>query len=113
MELPYAVYILKCSTGQYYIGFTEDIQKRLKKHQKGEVHFTKDKLPVELIHLSPFPDKKKACDFERYLKTGSGAAFHQKRLLKKSPALAGLLISEYFLTSLFLPEFSWFHSPGP
>ena len=81
MELPYAVYILKCSNGQYYTGFTEDIQKRLKKHNHGEVHFTKDKLPVQLVHLSMFPEKKKACDFERYLKTGSGAAFRNKRLL--------------------------------
>ncbi len=81
MELSYVVCILKCSTGQYYTGFTEGIQKRLKKHQKGEVHFTKDKLPVELVHLSLFPTKKKACDFKRYLKTGSGAAFRNKRLL--------------------------------
>ena len=81
MELPYAVYILKCKTGHYYTGFTEDIQKRLKKHRKGEVHFTKDKLPIQLVYLSMFPDKKMACDFERYLKTGSGAAFRNKRLL--------------------------------
>jgi putative endonuclease len=50
-------------------------------HQKGEVHFTKDKLPIELVHLSLFPDKKRACDFERYLKSGSGAAFRNKRWL--------------------------------
>ena len=81
MELPYAVYILRCSNGQYYTGYTENIDKRLLAHQKGEVHFTKEKLPVELIHLSLFPDKKKACDFERYLKSGSGAAFRNKRLL--------------------------------
>lgn len=81
MKLPFAVYILKCSSGQYYTGFTKDIEKRLIKHRLGKVHFTKDKLPVELIHLSLFPDKKKACDFERYLKSGSGAAFRNKRLL--------------------------------
>ena len=81
MEQPYAVYILRCSNGQYYTGYTENIDKRLLAHQKGEVHFTKEKLPVELIHLSLFPDKKKACDFERYLKSGSGAAFRNKRLL--------------------------------
>lgn len=81
MDLPYAVYILRCSNGQYYTGFTADIQKRLKKQRQGEVHFTKDKLPVELIYLSMFPNKKRACDFERYLKTGSGAAFRNKRLL--------------------------------
>ena len=81
MELPFAIYILKCSNGQYYTGYTENIKKRLIAHNKREVHFTKDKLPVELIHLSLFPNKKKAYDFERYLKTGSGAAFRNKRLL--------------------------------
>ncbi|WP_084625665.1 GIY-YIG nuclease family protein [Salinimicrobium xinjiangense] len=77
----FAVYILKCSNGQYYTGYTENINKRLTAHQKGEVYFTKKKLPVELVHLSLFPNKKKVCDFERYLKTGSGAAFRNKRLL--------------------------------
>ena len=81
MDLMYGVYILKCSNGQHYTGYTENIGKRLTAHNKGEGHFTKDKLPVELIHLSLFPNKKKACDFERYLKTGSGAAFSNKRLL--------------------------------
>ena len=81
MELSFAVYILKCASGQYYTGFTENFEKRLKAHQKGEVHFTKDKLPVKLVHLSLFPDKKRAYDFERYLKTGSGVAFRNKRLL--------------------------------
>ncbi len=81
MELPRAVYILKCSNGQYFTGYTENIQKCLLAHQKGEVHFTKDKLPVELVHLSLFPNKKKAYDLERYLKTGSGAALRNKRLL--------------------------------
>ncbi len=81
MELPYAVYILKCCNGQYYTGFTENINKRIVAHQEREVHFTIDKLPIELVHLSLFPNKKKAYDFERYLKTGSGAAFRNKRLL--------------------------------
>ena len=81
MDRMYGVYILKCSNGQHYTGYTKNIGKRLMTHNKGEVHFTKDKLPVELIYLSLFPNKKKACDFERYLKTGSGAAFRNKRLL--------------------------------
>lgn len=46
MNLPYAVYILEFSNGQPYTGFTEDIQQRLDKHQKGGVYFTKDKLLV-------------------------------------------------------------------
>ncbi len=81
MELPYAVYILKCNNKTYYTGFTTNIKNRLKAHKNKEVHYTKDKLPVELVHLSQFIDKQKAYGFERYLKTGSGIAFRNKRLI--------------------------------
>lgn len=81
MELPYAVYILKCANGKYYTGYTTNINTRLIAHKKGEVTFTKDKLPLALVHLSLFAEKQKAYDFERYLKTGSGIAFRNKRLL--------------------------------
>ena len=81
MRLPYAVYILKCSNNTYYTGFTKNINNRLLAHNNREVHYTKDKLPITLIHLSHFKDKQKAYDFERYLKTGSGKAFRNKRLI--------------------------------
>ncbi len=81
MELPYAVYILKCANNQFYTGYTTNIANRLKAHKNGEVHFTKSKLPFELIHLSQFENKQKAYDFERYLKSGSGIAFRNKRLV--------------------------------
>ncbi|WP_299160614.1 GIY-YIG nuclease family protein [uncultured Eudoraea sp.] len=81
MELPYAVYILKCSNGQYYTGFTRNIKRRLKEHRNGEVRFTKNKLPFEVVHVSLFSNKQKAYDFERYLKSGSGIAFRNKRFV--------------------------------
>lgn len=81
MELPYAVYIIKCANGKYYTGYTININGRLIAHNKGEVSFTKDKLPVTLVHLSLFINKQKAYDFERYLKSGSGIAFRNKRLI--------------------------------
>ena len=81
MELPYAVYILKCDNGTFYTGFTTNINNRLIAHRKGEVHYTKDKLPIELMHLSLFYNKQNAYDFERYLKSGSGIAFRNKRLI--------------------------------
>ena len=81
MILPYAVYILKCNDGTFYTGFTTNIEKRLKSHNNKEVHYTKDKLPFTLVHISFFENKIKACDFERYLKSGSGIAFRNKRLV--------------------------------
>jgi len=81
MELPYGVYILLCNDNTYYTGYTTNIESRTKAHNKGEVGFTKTRLPVKLVHLSLFENKQKAYDFERYLKTGSGKAFRNKRLL--------------------------------
>lgn len=81
IHLPYAVYILKCVSGKYYSGFSANLVQRIKAHQRGEVRFTKDKLPVELVHLSLFANKQQALEFERYLKTGSGIAFRNKRFL--------------------------------
>ena len=81
MKLPYAVYILKCKDNTYYTGFTTKIKSRLNAHNKGEVNYTKSRLPIKLIHLSLFEIKQKAYDFERYLKSGSGIAFRNKRLV--------------------------------
>jgi putative endonuclease len=81
MELPYAVYILKCNDETFYTGYTTNIESRLKAHNNKEVHYTKSRLPIELVHLSLFEIKQKAYDFERYLKSGSGIAFRNKRLI--------------------------------
>ena len=82
MNLPYATYILKCNDGTFYTGFTTNIENRLRAHQNKEVSYTKDKLPVELVFICYCKTKKTACDFERYLKSGSGIALRNKRLIK-------------------------------
>ncbi|MCX2720606.1 GIY-YIG nuclease family protein [Lentiprolixibacter aurantiacus] len=81
MILPYAVYILECKNGQYYTGFSRNLGNRLRAHRRGEVSFTRDKLPVKLIHVVFFKEVIKAYDYERYLKSGSGIAFRNKRLI--------------------------------
>lgn len=75
------VYILKCSDKTYYTSGTSNLKQRLFRHNKGQVHSTKDKLPLELITYTAFQDKYKAFDFEKYLKSGSGRAFRNKRML--------------------------------
>ncbi len=75
------VYILRCVDGSYYTGCTEDLNERLKRHNKGYVDATKNKIPVELVFYCTFTDKYKAFRFEKYLKSGSGIAFRNKHLL--------------------------------
>ena len=72
------VYILKCSDGKLYTGCTEDFDERLNRHKSGYVNATKFRLPVTLVSYTAFPDKYKAFEFEKYLKSGSGRAFLAK-----------------------------------
>ena len=74
------VYSLKCKDG-FYVGCTDDIKERLERHNKGHVPATKSRLPVELEFYMATPDKYKAFEFEKYLKSGSGRAFIKKHLM--------------------------------
>jgi predicted GIY-YIG superfamily endonuclease len=73
----YYVYSLKCKDG-FYLGCTDDLKERVKRHKNGHVPATKNRLPVELVCYIAFSDKYKAFDFEKYLKSGSGRAFIKK-----------------------------------
>ena len=47
----YKVYIIKSEkTGRQYIGYTEDIDKRLKEHNDGKTRSTKNKGPWNLLY---------------------------------------------------------------
>jgi predicted GIY-YIG superfamily endonuclease len=77
----WCVYILKCNDGTYYTGCTNDLEDRMKRHNRKEIHYTSSRLPFELITYIAFADKYKAFNFEKYLKSGSGKAFAFKRLI--------------------------------
>jgi len=68
----YWVYVLKCKDNSFYIGQTDNIPRRLGEHNKGEVSWTKSRLPVELIHFEEFKTREKAVKREQDLKTGFG-----------------------------------------
>jgi putative endonuclease len=46
------VYILHCSDGTYYVGSTNDLEKRLHSHNhlKSGAHYTKIRRPVTLVY---------------------------------------------------------------
>lgn len=80
METHY-VYILKCADDKFYVGCTKNLFKRLECHQKGQVNSTSYRLPLELETYIVFKNQYKAFKFEKYLKSGSGRAFRNKRLI--------------------------------
>ena len=63
------MYILRCSNGQYYVGSTHDLDKRLAEHQCGEgALFTKKYLPVELVYYEQFQTIVEAFQREHQVK---------------------------------------------
>jgi len=74
-------YVLKCErTGTFYTGATSDLDKRLEQHMKGQVYYTKSRLPVILIYFEACLNKDDAYRRERYLKTGMGKRYIKNRL---------------------------------
>jgi predicted GIY-YIG superfamily endonuclease len=59
----------------------KNINSRLKDHNKGKSQHTNKYKPWKLVYYCVFKDKKKALNFEKYLKTASGIAFRNKRLI--------------------------------
>jgi putative endonuclease len=53
----------------------------MSRHHTGKVPATKNRIPVMLVTYLVFSEKQKAYDFEKYLKTGSGHAVMNKRLV--------------------------------
>lgn len=79
----YYTYILKSEKdNKNYIGFTNNIEKRLNQHSQGIVKSTKNRRPLKLIHTEKFSDKKDAIKREKYYKTGAGRE-ELKRILEK------------------------------
>jgi len=76
----YYVYILEMVNKTKYIGYSSHLKNRIKEHETGNVPQTRKLRPMHLIYYAAFSSKKKALDFEKYLKTASGFAFRNKRL---------------------------------
>ncbi len=75
------VYIIRSEVdGSFYSGYTSDPRQRMIDHNSGKNKSTKSKKPWKLVTYLAFSNKKRALDFESYLKTGSGLAFAVKRL---------------------------------
>ena len=81
MEFSY-VYILQSQTNssRFYVGFTEDLKDRLRRHNSGEVPHTAKWRPWRVKTAIAFTERERAAEFERYLKSASGQAFAKKRL---------------------------------
>ena len=62
-------YMLKCSDGTLYTGWTNDLDKRVEAHNSGKgAKYTKARRPVELVYYEKFETKEQAMKREYAIK---------------------------------------------
>jgi putative endonuclease len=72
----FTVYILLSEKdNNRYIGFTDDMERRLTEHNLGKVKSTKNRRPLKLIYIEQYENKSDAMKREKYFKTHSGRNF--------------------------------------
>ncbi|HUX35686.1 MAG TPA: GIY-YIG nuclease family protein [Candidatus Paceibacterota bacterium] len=79
-EIHYTYVLESFKDGQLYIGWTNDLKKRLIEHLSGKVPATKWRLPLHLIYFEGCLRREAAIKREKYFKTGFGRRFLSGRL---------------------------------
>ena len=68
MEKNYT-YMLRCSDGTYYTGWTNSLEKRIQAHNSGNgAKYTRSRRPVELVYYEVFEEKTEAMRREAAIK---------------------------------------------
>lgn len=62
-------YILECSDGSLYCGWTNNIERRVLAHNEGRgAKYTRGRAPVKLVYLETFETKEEAMSREFHIK---------------------------------------------
>lgn len=71
----YVYVLLSKKDDKLYVGYSNDLIARIRKHNAGKVLATKSRLPLKLVYYEARLDEQEARDREKYLKTGWGRNF--------------------------------------
>jgi len=63
-----------------YVGWTDNLSRRVEEHNRGKVNSTRLRTPFELVYYEACLDKDKAIAREKYFKTGFGRRFLRTRI---------------------------------
>ena len=71
------VYVLQSESDppRFYTGLTSNVRLRLAQHNAGASRHTAKGKPWKVIVVVAFANERRAIEFEKYLKSGSGCAF--------------------------------------
>ncbi|MDD5025954.1 MAG: GIY-YIG nuclease family protein [Candidatus Peribacteraceae bacterium] len=87
----YFVYMLRCMDGTYYVGITNDVEKRVEQHQDGwdPKAYTHRRRPVGLVYSAEFSEVTDAIAFEKQVK-GWGREKKETLMRREYEKLPGL-----------------------
>jgi putative endonuclease len=67
--MPFYVYILQCSDGSFYTGYTKNLEQRTRLHQNGKgAKYTKAHKPQRVAYVENFDSRSNAMKREREIK---------------------------------------------
>ena len=64
----------------FYIGYTDNLERRVSKHNKGKIKSTKYRIPFELVYYEACRNQMDALHREKYLKSTYGHRYLKNRL---------------------------------
>ncbi len=74
------VYVLRSKKdGRFYVGMSNDVDRRVKEHNAGKTKSTKGYVPWELFFFEGYTNRTDARVREKYLKGGSGKEYIKER----------------------------------
>jgi putative endonuclease len=86
LEVVYYFYILRCADNSLYCGMTNDLEKRMEKHNSGKgAKYLRGKLPVKLVYSKKYENRSEALKREAEVKKWSKG--------KKEELVSGILTS--------------------
>jgi putative endonuclease len=78
------VYVVECSDGTFYTGYTTDVARRVAEHDAGDgAKYIRGRTPIELVHTERFESKSAAMSREYEIKQLGRA--EKERLVEECP----------------------------
>ena len=76
----YVYVLLSGKDGNFYVGYTSDLRKRVIEHEKGQVASTKKRRPLQLVYYEASRNQQDATTREKYLKSTYGRRYLRNRM---------------------------------
>ena len=78
----YYTYVLQSERdNNFYVGFSKNLNKRIKDHNSGNVRSTRHRTPLKLVYWEGCLNQTDATKREKYLKTAWGKRYLKNRIV--------------------------------